>query len=72
MPVEREDICWMLHFLPLAKQIANVRPGQRTRSPLVGFALELQMQGPKKKRHGRDHTVHSDQRSPGSSFGLFD
>ena len=35
------------HFLPFAKLFATVRPGRRTRPPLVGFAPALRLQEPR-------------------------
>ena len=35
------------NFLPFAKQFATVRPGRRTRLPVVGFPLALKIQEPR-------------------------
>ena len=37
----------MRHFLPFAKLFATMRPGRRTRPPLVGSAPAQRMQEPR-------------------------
>ena len=46
MPVERKKIS-VRHFVPFAKLFATVRPGRRTRPPLVGSAPALRMKEPR-------------------------
>ena len=50
--------CSVRHFLPFEKQFAKVKPGRRTRPPLVGSALAPRTQEPKKIRQRRGRAVH--------------
>ena len=43
----RGKTCSVRHFLPFAKLFATMRPGRRTRPPLVGSAPALRMQEPR-------------------------